>query len=112
MKLQELLDVLRDRKDLQMKSPGMIKKNHKILNSKLIFDSLFTGLTARINGKNKTLYMQGVASIEEKTRENLGKTLEDLGLSEGIELNVADITTPSTVVIKLKFQTNDVEMTS
>ena len=33
------------------------------------------GITTTFNGKNKTLYMQTVKSIEEKTRENLKKTL-------------------------------------
>lgn len=33
------------------------------------------GLTASVGGKNKTLYMQTVKSIEERTRENLKKTL-------------------------------------
>lgn len=33
------------------------------------------GLTANIGGKNKTLYMQTVKSIEERTKENLKKTL-------------------------------------
>lgn len=33
------------------------------------------GLTANIAGKNKTLYMQTVKSIEERTKENLKKTL-------------------------------------
>ena len=61
------------------------------------------GLTAYINGKNKTLYMHTVASIEERTRENLTKTLVELGLRNGSEINVADITTPSAIVLKLKF---------
>ncbi|XP_076655386.1 ubiquitin-like activating enzyme 3 [Halictus rubicundus] len=81
-KLRDLIELLCERPDLQMKNPG---------------------LTANINGKNKTLYMQTVASIEEKTRENLQKTLVDLGLKNGTEINVADITTPNTVVLKLKF---------
>ena len=33
------------------------------------------GLTANVGGKNKTLYMPSVKSIEEKTRENLKKSL-------------------------------------
>lgn len=81
-KLQNLIDLLCERPDLQMKSPA---------------------LTTMIDGKNKTLYMQMVASIEEKTRENLSKTLVELGLKDGSEVNVADITTPTTVTIKLKF---------
>lgn len=34
------------------------------------------GLTTTINGKNKTLYMQTVQSIKEKTKENLKQTLK------------------------------------
>lgn len=81
-KLQNLIDLLCERPDLQMKNPG---------------------LTANIDGKYKTLYMRMVASIEEKTRENLSKTLIELGLKDGSEINVADITTPSTITLKLKF---------
>ncbi|XP_015589494.1 NEDD8-activating enzyme E1 catalytic subunit [Cephus cinctus] len=88
-KLKDLIELLCERSDLQMKNPG---------------------LTANINGKNKTLYMHTVQSIEEKTRENLQKTLQDLGLRDGIELNVADVTTPNTVTLKLKFSQTDVEM--
>ena len=33
-------------------------------------------ITTLINGKSKTLYMKTVKSIEEKTRENLNKSLK------------------------------------
>lgn len=91
LKLKELISILCDRPDLQMKNPGV---------------------TANIDGKNKTLYMQAVASIEEKTRENLNRSLVELGLKDGSEIMVADITTPNTVLLKLKFPANstDVEM--
>ena len=46
------------------------------------------GLTTSIGGKNKTLYMQSVASIEEATRKNLKLTLAELGLVEGSEIVV------------------------
>lgn len=36
------------------------------------------GITTSIDGKNRTLYMQTVKSIEEKTRGNLKKTLKGL----------------------------------
>ena len=88
-KLKDLIDILCERPDLQMKNPGV---------------------TAMINGKNKTLYMQTVASIEEKTRQNLPKTLTELGLTDNDEINVADVTTPNTVVFKLKFCNTDIEM--
>lgn len=81
-KLKDLIELLCERPDLQMKNPG---------------------LTTYIDGKNKTLYMQTVASIEERTRENLTKTLIELGLRNDSEINVADITTPNAIVLKLKF---------
>lgn len=36
------------------------------------------GLTTIIDGKNKTLYMSSIASIEEATRPNLKKTLKGM----------------------------------
>ncbi|GBL72009.1 NEDD8-activating enzyme E1 catalytic subunit, partial [Araneus ventricosus] len=54
-KLQTIVDFLIENADYQMKSPG---------------------LTTNVGGKNKTLYMQSVASIEEATRPNLKKTLK------------------------------------
>uniref|UniRef100_A0A8C5R5W2 NEDD8-activating enzyme E1 catalytic subunit n=1 Tax=Leptobrachium leishanense TaxID=445787 RepID=A0A8C5R5W2_9ANUR len=83
-KLQEVLDYLINHNSLQMKSPA---------------------ITATMDGKNKTLYLQTVASIEERTRPNLGKTLQELGLVDGQELAVADVTTPQTVLFKLHFTT-------
>lgn len=56
-----------------------------------------------INGQNKTLYIQTVPSIEERTRENLSKTLFELGLKDGTEINVADLTTPNAVTMVLRF---------
>ena len=43
-----------------------------------------------MGGKNKTLYIQTVTSIEEKTRANLKLTLTELGLEDGFEVVVAD----------------------
>ncbi|KAE8612557.1 hypothetical protein XENTR_v10012893 [Xenopus tropicalis] len=83
-KLQEVLDYLTNDTSLQMKSPA---------------------ITATLDGKNKTLYLQTVASIEERTRPNLCKTLKELGLVDGQELAVADVTTPQTVLFKLHFTT-------
>uniref|UniRef100_A0A8C1EKE5 NEDD8-activating enzyme E1 catalytic subunit n=1 Tax=Cyprinus carpio carpio TaxID=630221 RepID=A0A8C1EKE5_CYPCA len=81
-KLQEILDYLTENASLQMKSPA---------------------ITTTLDGKNKTLYLQTVASIEERTRPNLNKTLKELGLVDGQELAVADVTTPQTVLFKLNF---------
>jgi ubiquitin-activating enzyme E1 C len=61
------------------------------------------GLTATIDGKNRTLYMPTVTSIEERTRVNLKKSLNELGLEDGSQLMVADSTSPNTLVIILKF---------
>ncbi|XP_059384751.1 NEDD8-activating enzyme E1 catalytic subunit-like [Carassius carassius] len=54
-KLQEVLDYLTESASLQMKSPA---------------------ITTNLDGKNKTLYLQTVASIEERTRPNLSRTLK------------------------------------
>ncbi|KAM3843888.1 NEDD8-activating enzyme E1 catalytic subunit isoform 2-T2 [Vipera latastei] len=83
-KLQEVLDYLTNSASLQMKSPA---------------------ITATVYGRNKTLYLQSVASIEERTRPNLSKTLKELGLVDGQELAVADVTTPQTVLFRLQFTT-------
>lgn len=91
MKLKNLMELLCDSSSFQMKNPA---------------------LTTTINGKNKTLYMPGIKSIEEQTRENLNKTLVDLGLVDGSELMVTDATTPTPYTIKLKYLNDDVEMAS
>jgi ubiquitin-activating enzyme E1 C len=89
MTLQDLIDYLCTNPDYQMKSPG---------------------LTTNIDGKNKTLYMSSVRSIEEQTRSNLTLSLHELNLNDGQEIVVADATNPNTVVVKLKFTGNEVEM--
>lgn len=83
VKLQELIDLLCTSPSYQMKNPG---------------------ITAVVNGKNKTLYLSTVASIEEQTRHNLKKTLSELGLQNKSELMVADVTSPNTLTIVLKFK--------
>lgn len=81
-KLQELIDRLCEDPIYQMRSPG---------------------ITAVINGKNRTLYLPHVASIERQTRDNLKKSLTEIGLADGSEIAVADVTNPNTVVFTLKF---------
>jgi ubiquitin-activating enzyme E1 C len=81
-KLEDLITILCENPKFQMKSPG---------------------LTAIIDGKNRTLYMPTVTSIEEKTRVNLKKSLSELGLEDGSQLMVADSTSPNTLIIILKF---------
>lgn len=68
------------------------------------------GITTSAGGKVRTLYMSKVASIEKQTRDNLKKSLGELGLFDGCELFVADDTTPNTVTIKLSFTNTCVEM--
>ena len=55
-----------------------------------------------MGGKNKTLYIQTVTSIEEKTRPNLKLSLAELGLVDGSEIVVADSTSPSSIAFNLK----------
>ncbi|XP_066996801.2 NEDD8-activating enzyme E1 catalytic subunit [Anabrus simplex] len=89
-KLQALISHLCEDASFQMKSPG---------------------ITAVVDGKSKTLYMATVASIEERTRDNLKKSLIELGLNDGDKLMVADVTTPNTIMLQLKYiQEPDVEM--
>lgn len=72
-----------------------------------------TGITTIINGRNKTLYMSSIKSIEERTRDNLKKKITDLGLYNGAEILVADVTTPNTITIKLNVIENlDIDMPS
>ena len=80
--LQEAIDTLVNGASYQMKNPGM---------------------TTMIDGKNKTLYMPNVPSIERATRPNLKKTLAELGLVEGSEIVVADVTSPMPVVFRVQF---------
>ncbi|KAK6993522.1 NEDD8-activating enzyme E1 catalytic subunit [Biomphalaria glabrata] len=83
-KLQDIINHLQENATYQMKSPGV---------------------TTSMDGKNKTLYMQTVKSIEEKTRENLKKSLKELGLMDKQELYVADVTTPNTLTFQLQLGT-------
>ncbi|XP_045105949.1 NEDD8-activating enzyme E1 catalytic subunit-like isoform X1 [Portunus trituberculatus] len=82
-KLQDVIAILTDSLRFQMKKPG---------------------LQAMVDGKTKSLYLHSPASIEEKLRPNLKKTVEELGLRDGIEIAVADVTSPSTVLFKVKLK--------
>ncbi|XP_013419736.1 NEDD8-activating enzyme E1 catalytic subunit isoform X2 [Lingula anatina] len=84
-KLQEIIDYLTESTTYQMKSPG---------------------ITTMIDGKNRTLYMQTIQSIRQRTKENLKKSLQELGLTHGQEIYVADPTTPNALVFKLNFTTD------
>lgn len=89
MTLQDLIEYLCHNVDFQMKSPG---------------------LTTMIDGKNKTLYMSTVKNIEEQTRSNLTLSLHELNFSDGQELVIADATNPNSIIVRLKFTGNEVEM--
>lgn len=89
MTLQDLIDYLCQNAEFQLKSPG---------------------ITTTIDGNNKTLYMSTVKSIEEQTRANLTQSLHELNLSNGQELVIADVTNPNSIIVKLKFTGNEVEM--
>lgn len=89
MKLKDVIQLLCESAAYQMKNPG---------------------ITAMINGKSRTLYMSAVKSIEEQTRDNLSKALVELGLENGAELMVTDVTSPNTLFFKIKYLINDVEM--
>uniref|UniRef100_A0A8C8A1G7 NEDD8-activating enzyme E1 catalytic subunit n=1 Tax=Oryzias sinensis TaxID=183150 RepID=A0A8C8A1G7_9TELE len=75
-KLQEILEYLTENSSLQMKSPA---------------------ITTVLEGKNKTLYLQ------HNVEESVSFSATELGLSDGQELAVADVTTPQTVLFKLNF---------
>jgi len=82
-RLQEVVDHLTNSPAFQMRAPG---------------------LTTSIGGKNKTLYMAAVPSIEAATKPNLKLSLAELGLTDGAELVVADSTTPASIVFILKLK--------
>ncbi|XP_031620729.1 nedd8-activating enzyme E1 catalytic subunit [Contarinia nasturtii] len=65
------------------------------------------GITMNVDGKNKTLYISTVKSLEERLRPNLKLTLEELNVKNGQELTVTDQTNPNSVTIRIKY-TNEV----
>lgn len=79
-KLQDVINFLQESVDYQLKSPGIV---------------------TTVDGKNKTLYMSTVKSIEVATKPNLKKTLKELGLEDGQEIYVADPTTPNSLIFRL-----------
>ncbi|KAI1297883.1 Nedd8-activating enzyme E1 catalytic subunit [Halotydeus destructor] len=81
-KLADIIDHLVNSNEFQMKNPGIT--------------------TTFKDGHNRTLYIQTVPSIEERTRPNLKKTLEELHLCDGQQIVVADVTNPSSIVFVLK----------
>lgn len=78
--LQELIDQLKEAPQYQMSSPG---------------------IQAMLNGKTKSLYLHSPPSIEQKLRPHLKMSLTELGLTDGVQLTVADITSPNAVLFTL-----------
>lgn len=103
--LERFIERLCNDAEFQMKSPGLYIRIgfHSVLLKRSVH---FTGITATIDGKNKTLYISTVKSIEERTRSNLKLTLKELNIENGQELTVADQTNPNTVQIKIKYSNN------
>lgn len=89
VRLEKIIEMLSEHHQYQMKNPA---------------------LTIELDGKRKTLYMPNVPSIELKTRPNLKMTLEQLGISDGCKLLVADITNPKAFEIILQIKNNCVRM--
>ncbi|XP_075160579.1 ubiquitin-like activating enzyme 3 [Haematobia irritans] len=87
--LEDLIKILCESPRFQMKQPGV---------------------TTIMDGKNKTLYMATVKSIEERTRGNLTQSLGELGLSDGQLITVTDPTSPTSISLQLKYNANEVEM--
>ncbi|ELU00703.1 hypothetical protein CAPTEDRAFT_224197 [Capitella teleta] len=80
-KLQDVVEYLQESAAYQLRAPGIV---------------------TMVNGKNKTLYMSTVKSIEEATKDNLKKTLSELGLLNGQRIHVADSTTPNSLLFHLQ----------
>lgn len=81
-KLQDVIDYLKNDHSYQLKSPSLV---------------------TQISGKNRTLYMSTVASIEVATRQNLKLSLNELQLEDGQIIHVADSTAPNNLTFILKF---------
>jgi len=103
-KLEDCLACSQKAKDIQISGDAKLKEFLDILVQEPSYQMKNPGATTSINGKNKTLYMSTVSSIEEATRPNLKKSLKELGLESGCEVVVADITTPLPLVFKLNFE--------
>lgn len=61
------------------------------------------GIVAAFAERNRTLYMSGVPSIEEMTRDNLKKSLKELNIINGTKLIVTDVTRPTPLEIVIRF---------
>lgn len=79
--LENFIELLKEDDQLQLKSPG---------------------LTATIDGRNKTLYIPNVASLEQRTRENLSKTLDELQITHGQEILITDPISPKPITVRIR----------
>ncbi|KAJ3327839.1 hypothetical protein HDU76_011023 [Blyttiomyces sp. JEL0837] len=77
--LQDLVDLLMDRREVQLKKPSL-------------------------RSSTKSLYMTAPRALEVATRPNLEKTLADLGVSDGEELTVTDEALPISMRLTVKFE--------
>lgn len=84
MTLQEVLDMLTENAQFQMKRPGVT--------------------TTTADGAQKTLYLHNPAAIEKATRKNLAMTLKDLGIADGQVLNVTDPTSPAPLKLQVRLE--------
>ena len=93
------------RRSLEFKSTDKLSKLIEFLCKNIQYQMKSPSLTAtKTDGTgSKTLYMSSIKSIQEMTTPNLDKTLAELGLSNGQEILVADVTTPQTIAFNLKF---------
>lgn len=110
--LEQLIEFLCTDAAFQMKNPGnTLTHTNSDSTSNTNFFFIFNfpyfgltiGITTEIDGKNKTLYMPTVQSIEERTRPNLKRTLEELHIPNGQELVVTDQSKPNSSAIRIKY---------
>lgn len=113
-KKEKCLGCSQDVQNLEISNPSQTKLKDVInlLLENAVYQMKNPGITAVMNGKHRTLYMSTVAAIEEKTRDNLNKSLVELGIEDGTEIMVTDPTSPNTVYFKFKFDNGDIEMKS
>ncbi|XP_022652126.1 NEDD8-activating enzyme E1 catalytic subunit-like [Varroa jacobsoni] len=81
--LGDVLDFLKESSQYQMMNPGV---------------------TTTTESGNKTLYMPGIAALENATKENLEKTLIELGFVNGQQILVNDKTSPTGFTFNIYFK--------
>lgn len=81
-KLQDIMDRLVN--DHQLREPGIT--------------------TMYANGRNKTLYMPKPEVMHQKTKDQLKQSLQELGLTNGQQVFVSDVTSPVSLTFTLSYQ--------